>query len=119
MVGYGKELANAVATHLKEIGPIAEMHRDYCGTGFVYQADAFIYTHFHDGDPNLYPLHKSGMSGVIHRFSSEQEFVNWLSLQNDASLSASGSEDTWYANNQRVTLEKLKRAVGMLRNFSR
>jgi len=114
MVGYGKELANAVATHLKEIGPIAEMHRDYCGVGFAYQAGAFIYTHFHDGDPDLKPLHKSGMSGVIHKFSSEQEFVNWLSLQNDASLSGSwaGASD-WYTNNQRITLVKLKRAIGM------
>ena len=115
MMGYGKELANAVATLLKTIGPIAEMHRDYCGVGFVYHAGAFLYTHFHDGEPNLYPLHESGKSGVIHRFSSEQDFVNWLSLQNDVSLSGAETGDSWYANNQRITLVKLKQFVRMFR----
>jgi len=61
MVRYVKELANAVATRLKEIGQISESHRDYCGVGFAYQA---------------------------------------------------GASD-WYANNQRITLVKLKRAIGM------
>lgn len=113
MARYGKQLATAVANRLKEVGQISESHRDYCGVGFAYHAGAFIYTHFNDGDPDLSPLAKSGMSGIIYRFSSEQEFVNWLSLQNDASLSGSGVGNSWYENNQRVTFVKLKRAVGM------
>lgn len=114
-MGYGKELAYSVANLLKTIGPIAEMHRDYCGVGFIYHNGVFIYTHFYDGEPNLYPLDESGKSGVINRFVAEQDFVNWLSIQNDASLSGAETGDASYANNQRITQEKLKQFVRMFR----
>ncbi len=115
MSTYGKALAGAVAARLRETGSISNLlHRDYCGVGFAYHMGTYIYTHFNDGTPDLIINEGKGPWGIIRTFASEHDFVNWLSVQTDASLSGSESNDPWYTNNQRITFAMLKQTLGIV-----
>ncbi len=56
---------------------------------------------FHDGDPDL--NHES----IIKYFNNPEDFIEWLSKQNDDSLSGKESNNEWYTNNQRITKNRL------------
>eukprot|EP00854_Cymbomonas_tetramitiformis_P017198 gene17198-20459_t len=104
---YGHGLASAVAKKLKTTD-CTYLHRDYCGTGFVYFSEAFYYVTVNDGYPDGYPDY-SGISGRAEngnppgKWESDEEFVNWLANQSDASLCGDG--------NQRITKERLENFV--------
>ena len=120
---YGRKLAEKVAEYLVGKGPVSYSHKDYCGVGFIYVNGEFAYTHFVEGAPDLDAQHipdggrkrrwASGFpSGVIAKFKSKNEFIEWLANQNDESLSGNESKNRWYVNNQRITRERLLDVVG-------
>ncbi|MFD0949953.1 hypothetical protein ACFQ0F_06050 [Paraperlucidibaca wandonensis] len=111
---YGNDLAEKVANHLEMIGPINNNHRDYCGTGFIFLNGNYIYTHFQDGEADLnneINVPDKSSRGIVISFDSKIDFISWLSLQTDKTLSSAESSDDWYNNNQRITKERLLNAL--------
>lgn len=92
----GKEVAQKIAAKLKTKSDLMYDHRDYCGTGLTWAKGKFIYAKIYDGLP----------METIREFTNEREFVEWLSVQSNKSLSGE-DEDVFYRNNQRLTLMRL------------
>lgn len=108
---YGVDLARKVFDYLKTHLLIRYDHYGYCGTGFVLQDKKVLYTHFDEWDSYRGgKLYEPGgdYTGVIKIFSSDAEFIDWLSQQSDESLSGNESGDNWYTNNQRITRKRLE-----------
>jgi hypothetical protein len=55
---------------------ISYAHRDYCGHGLYFNSGKFLLASVYDGS----------LETVIKEFSSEMEFIQWLSNQSDYSL---------------------------------
>jgi len=109
---YGKALSELVYDSLKLGDSISFSHYGYCGVGFVLDKEIIHYTHFDEwltwkrGE-----RYKPGGKylGIIKSFATKQEFVDWLSLQSDHSLSGIETGDDWYIDNQRITKSRLER----------
>ncbi len=111
------ELADLLVRGLR----IAEGHRDYGGTGFCYQDGAFLYSHVYDGE--LLPLdellyQRAGAAAERRSFADKAAFVEWLSAQTDHSLAGLELSDAWLHRNQRVTRQRLEKAVAYARGTS-
>jgi len=95
---YGKKISRSVSKKLKqsvnEYYGIYFSHRDYCGIGIFFKNGIFILSTVYDG---------YGIDEVIAEFDSETEFINWLSNQNDQSMSFYGEK----FNNQTITKLRL------------
>ncbi|MGC1203709.1 MAG: hypothetical protein WA839_02350 [Flavobacteriaceae bacterium] len=100
---YGNEFALKVtrklmSTDYKNNG-IYFSHRDYCGIGMFFSKEKFILTTVFDG----YGYDGYGSEEVIVEFDSDTEFINWLSNENDQSMSLYGEK----FNNQTITKLRL------------
>lgn len=93
----GVELATKVADALMH-GSIGHSHRDFCGMGLEYSNGQYIYGALWDG----------GMDKPEQSFTSRQAFIDWLSIQSNASLANIQTEDTFYWGNQVITRERLE-----------
>jgi hypothetical protein len=108
---YGETLAEAVYHYLSSHKIIRHNHYGYCGVGFVLVDDEIFYTHFDEWDSYLNKQDYQGGTayiGIIKRFTSAKDFVEWLAKQTDESLSGKESADSWYINNQRITKQRLE-----------
>ena len=114
----GGALASELADLLVRGLRIAEGHRDYGGTGFCYQDGAFLYSNVYDGEllPLGEPLYQSAGAATERRsFADKAAFVEWLSVQTDRSLAGFELSDAWLHRNQRVTRQRLEKAVAYAR----
>ncbi|MBQ4912841.1 hypothetical protein J8L85_00230 [Maribacter sp. MMG018] len=95
---YGEKIAHKVSEKLKqsvnESDGLYFSHRDYCGIGIFFQKGSFILSTVYDGH---------GIDKVIAEFNSDTEFINWLSKENDQSMSLYGEK----FNNQTITKLRL------------
>ncbi len=110
----GEALAGELADLLVRGLRIAEGHRDYGGMGLCYHGGVFLYSHVHDGEllPLGVPLYQSASAAAERRsFADKAAFVEWLSAQTDRSLAGLGLSDPWLHRNQRLTRQRLERAV--------
>ena len=99
-VPVGKDLAVKVAEALK-FRNLLYQHRDYCGVGLICEDNRFCYVRVFDGDP----------VETVRDFDSQEDFIGWLSGQTNNSLCGSDEQNTFYRNNQRLTLDRLKAFV--------
>eukprot|EP00455_Lapot_gusevi_P008072 TRINITY_DN13488_c0_g1_i2.p1 TRINITY_DN13488_c0_g1~~TRINITY_DN13488_c0_g1_i2.p1 ORF type:complete len:152 (+),score=28.29 TRINITY_DN13488_c0_g1_i2:61-456(+) len=80
----GDQLATRVAEKIKRVGTwVQANHRDYCGHGLVYSNGEFSLVEVSDG----YPV------ADLFKWSTQSDFVQWLSRQSDWSL-AGGDPNT-------------------------
>ncbi len=97
---YGTVLANQVSHYLEIGGTIGNVHRDYCGMGFICEASVYYYCIIGDG---YFTEHIS--------FPNKEAFIKWLSEQSDYTMRLAWmSEDNilpFYLDNQCITQEKL------------
>jgi hypothetical protein len=94
---YGDELALKVTSKLMSTGNknngIYFFHRDYCGIGIFFSKEKFI----------LSTVNDYGIDKIIIELDSKTEFINWLSNENDQSMSLYGE----IFNNQTITKLRL------------
>ncbi|KKD59175.1 hypothetical protein RN22_17420 [Grimontia sp. AD028] len=110
----GTELAECVYDLLIEGHAVDFCHYGYCGVGFVSEESVVHYTHFDEWLTwRCGTLYEPGGEylGIIRSFTSKANFVEWLAVQTDHSLSGSETGDSWYTNNQRVTKDRLEHFV--------
>ncbi|MGF1708493.1 hypothetical protein [Enterovibrio baiacu] len=108
---FGIDLAESVYNLLVKGIALDFSHYGYCGVGFVYEEGLLHYTHFDEWLTwRNGTQYKPGEEyiGIIKTFSSKTEFVEWLAVQTDETLSGIEANDDWYSNNQRVTRERLE-----------
>ena len=108
---YGNHLAESVYNYLYQHKIIRYHHYGYCGTGFALVEDEIFYTHFDEWDSYLNKQEYQGGKeyiGIIKRFTSAKDFIEWLAKQTDEWLSGKESADPWYTNNQRITKQRLE-----------
>ena len=102
---YGEKLAEKISEKL--IKPdnrgLYFSHRDYCGIGIFFHNGNFVLSTVYDG---------YGIDEVIAEFDSQSEFINWLSKENDQSMSLYGKK----FNNQTIT--KLRLSWFLEENYS-
>ncbi len=98
---FGLDLAQSVYRRLAR-SKLALAHRDYCGTGFERKGEKVIYSEVYDGELSNPPL---------KAFSTEKEFVQWLSIQSDRSM-ARVDGSSFKDGNQTITLLRLREFVG-------
>ncbi len=94
---YGRELAESVARWLQKGVSLHYSHRDYCGTGFTYQDNKYVYGEVDTGE----------FSFIIQSFVSEILFVEWLAKQCDFSLARLESIRPSTRDNQVITRARL------------
>jgi hypothetical protein len=99
---FGPTLAGQVADALVQGRKLAYSHRDYCGMGLIYRANAFCYGEIWDGDFIAKPQR------AFHR---REEFVGWLAQQSNYSLAGLENDDPWAWDNQTLTQQRLKEFV--------
>lgn len=110
----GDLLAKRVALYLEARWGIGNFHRDYCGTGLWWQDGIFYHAHFHDGDPSIDHPDDGSTHGWIARFENRSQFITWLAVQTDLSLSGcavNATAEEVYKANQRLTRAVLEAAV--------
>lgn len=95
---YGEELALKISAKLIKVSiknsGVYFSHRDYCGLGIFFDKEKFILSTVYDGYEN----------DVVVTFDSKQEFIEWLSKENNQSMSLYGKE----FNNQTITKVSLE-----------
>lgn len=96
---FGKALVLGVAKKLmenpSESGGLYHSHRDYCGMGLYVLEGTFTLGAVNDG---------RGPHPVVASFESEPEFVQWLAMQSDQSMSLYGEK----FDNQTITKIRLE-----------
>lgn len=105
----GRELATNVANNLLQGHVLAYHHPYYCGTGLVCIEGAYI--HCQMGDWALPTKAEAIKLQALKKqeclvFESHESFIAWLEQQTDESLLGPNRD-----NNQRVTINRLKRFV--------
>jgi hypothetical protein len=97
---FGMGLARKVVERLKHRS-FGYGHRDYCGMGFEYSGGMYLYGGLWDGV----------MEERARVFASEEELVEWLAGQSDASMARLEEVDDFYWGNQTVTKARLEEFV--------
>ncbi|WP_428312334.1 hypothetical protein [Hydrocarboniphaga sp.] len=118
MKDVGIELAQEVAAILEGGLIITFWHKEYCGVGLRFHEGIYIYDESMDSTIGTdQELVSWGWKPSVQRrtFSTRQLFVSWLARQSNESLSGAELEN-WLKNNQRLTVERLKKAVKFARN---
>lgn len=108
---FGAELAARVVAELKKGRRLVNDHRDFCGMGLLWSRGKFYYAYALDGElavrgEGWTPDHDEKV------FSSDEDFLSWLSRQSDRSLDGSGRTDPHFYDNQRVTRARLLEFAG-------
>lgn len=97
-IPYGKALATKVTEKLLKSSDVNHglyhAHRDYCGLSLFNENGLFKLTTVYDG---------YGPESTIISFDSKVEFIEWLALENDQSMSLYGEK----FNNQTITKIRL------------
>ena len=94
---FGMDLANKVLGKLmSDSDGLYFSHRDYCGVGIYYLDDKIVIGEVNDG---------MGPYPVLISFDAQLEFVNWLSIQTDQSMSLCCRNSF---NNQTITKIRLE-----------
>ena len=108
----GQSLAEAVASRLESGHVLANKHPEYCGIGLQHTNGVFIVSEVSDGDlfnESQYAMARQrGDNPEFAAFHSRAEFVAWLALQTDASLSGNDLAQEWLRGNQRLSLARLQ-----------
>lgn len=99
---FGPTLAGQVAGALFQGRRLLYSHRDYCGMGFIYRANALCYGEIWDGDFIAKPQ---------RAFHTQEEFVGWLAQQSNYSLAGLENDDPWTWDNQTITRQRLEEFV--------
>jgi hypothetical protein len=110
----GISLATQVANRLEAGAMLAELHRDYCGTGLRFVDGEYIYGQVYDGLlPSSSEIHPRQEADDVERktFRKRTEFIAWLAGQTDESLSGKKLPLSWQHNAGRLTIERLQRFV--------
>lgn len=97
---FGMVLARKVVERLKQRS-FGHGHRDYCGMGLEYRGGVYLYGGLWDGM----------MEERARVFVSEEELVEWLARQSDASMAMLEEVDDFYWGNQTVTRSRLEEFV--------
>ncbi|MGF1770416.1 hypothetical protein L4D06_23935 [Enterovibrio makurazakiensis] len=108
---FGRDIAERVYEQLIQGKALDYVHYGYCGVGFVSEGEFIHYTHFDEWLTwQLGTEYQPGGEhvGIVRTFISKSEFVEWLAIQSDHSLSGAEANDDWYTNNQRVTKARLE-----------
>jgi hypothetical protein len=100
---FGLALAGKVAATLLNYS-LGYGHRDYCGMGLEYREGVYRYGELWDGY----------MMEPLLKWSSKEDFINWLAQQSDASLARLEAKDSFYWGNQTITRQRLKALGGEL-----
>jgi hypothetical protein len=112
---YGMGLANKVADLLERGQSIVYGHPDYCGTGLRHVDGRFVYDEVWSGELACFRHQPPAYDRALEVFGDRGAFVIWLSQQCDQSLSGRDRKDPYYWNNQRITRNRLERAVEVAR----
>jgi hypothetical protein len=106
----GRVLAERVADKLQEGLEVCFHHRDYCGMGLRAGQGWFVYGQVRDSEllsPSEYASERSVWKerrpDERLEFLDRESFVEWLSMQTDASLRGDG--------NQRLTISRFEAAL--------
>ena len=110
----GVLLATQVACKLETGAILAYQHRDYCGIGLRYVDQAYVCGEVFDGalpSPTQVKAWQAGAAVEWMAFDSRAAFVAWLAQQCDDSLSGRDLPQAFAHDNQRLTMERLKKFV--------
>ncbi len=117
---FGIELARQVAAKLKAqciSGGLYYSHRDYCGHGLIYRDGQFMLIEVYDGFPD--------QSQILATWDSEEEFVGYVAELSDFTCSGADAEvalfytnDSFWLNNQRITMDWLREYVATANDSS-
>ena len=111
----GTRLATQAADTLETGAVLADSHRDYCGTGLRFADGEYIYGQVYDG---RFPTNSEAPTWLeawdVERkvFPQRHEFIAWLGVQSDDSLSGKTLPESWQRNAGRLTIERLRPFVG-------
>ncbi|WP_298502725.1 hypothetical protein [uncultured Maribacter sp.] len=96
---YGEVLAQQVANKLAENSNngLYHSHKYYCGLGLFFSEEGYTLNTVDDGCASY-------VNNLIITFLSKTEFVEWLSKENDQSMSLYSEK----FNNQTITKTRLK-----------
>jgi hypothetical protein len=97
---FGRTLAEKAAASLLKYS-LGYGHRDYCGMGLEYRDGVYQYGELWDGY----------MMEPLLKWSSKEDFINWLAQQSDASLARLEAKESFYWGNQTITRQRLKTLV--------
>lgn len=109
---FGRDISNAIAncfwSNIHDEFGIFYRHRDYCGHGMIWSNNHLVICEFNEGFMSGKPL-------MRWNSSEKRNFIDWLSIQSDFSLSghdkgnsAFFEEDLFFRGNQKLTLERFK-----------
>ncbi|MES2506787.1 MAG: hypothetical protein V4599_08790 [Verrucomicrobiota bacterium] len=104
---YGADLAARVAFLLEEGHSLMQGHRDYCGMGLVYQSGHYCCSEVWDGRPMDVECLRSCGQPWAQAFARREDFILWLAVQTDRSLSRLEAEDDFYHENQTIHRQQL------------
>lgn len=110
----GVSLAMQVARKLENGAILAHAHRDYCGIGLRYVDGTYVCGEVFDGalpSPTEVKAWQESAKVEWMAFESRPAFVAWLSRQSDDSLSGQHLPQAFAHDNQRLTIERLKKFV--------
>lgn len=110
----GVSLATQVARKLENGAILAYQHRDYCGIGLRYVDQAYARGEVFDGvlpSPTEVKAWQESAAVEWMAFASRPAFVAWLAKQCDDSLSGQHLPQTLAHDNQRLSIERLKKFV--------
>jgi hypothetical protein len=96
---YGDSLAENVAVYLQNGKCLTYEHKEYCGTGLIFEDNVYYYCEVYDGSTFR----------EILAFDTKKKFVTWLAKQTDYSMSRIDEEgiSEFSVNNQCITKERL------------
>ncbi len=101
---FGPEWAEKVADHLEARGSLLDVHREYCGLGFVLHEGEFQVVEVHDGHP----------FGTLMRWPHRDAFVAGLAgmseynfSRHDPAFPALLSGQHFYWANQTITVARM------------
>jgi hypothetical protein len=123
-VPFGETLASEVACNIDKGLCMTYIHRDFCGQG-IFSSNWNI-----SWDTAKYPPHGYRICDVVDgypqgftykEFALKEEFVKWLAVHSDFSMSGIidnefYTADPWRRNNQRITKDRLLMFVATVNN---
>lgn len=110
-ITVGKDIAAKVADRLEKGEELVYRHRDYCGMGLRFVENVFVYGEAQDGyilaPVEISTWSKPPESWEYRTFAGREDFIRWLAVQTDESLSGIDVPKKGTANNQRLTIKRL------------
>lgn len=104
---YGLPLTERVADYLQRGGEIAHRHPYFCGVGLAFRNGEFVYGYVEEGGTDAF----LDSTSLLGRFPNREDFIAWLAVQSDTTLSGNEESDAFLRGNQRITRERLEAAL--------